>query len=408
MSSYLDVKKSLKKYGLIFANQLLDHHGECFTWNTFHRWKRLSSRSFIPTWFVSVSDFIKCSGLSNNIVVACHFAPGNIACNTGFVFEWLLASKHGSIEVYMDGSVKGLGSIDACGSAAAYFPKANVSIDVRVFGLLSSTLVELQAIALVLECIPNSSMVILFMNSQTLLDICKFEVGGFGSDFQHKSWIKKKHICQAILNKNLSVTWRKVKGHSGVIGNEHADFFANTESKFSTNIVDANFAGNIDSFKSFSLIFCFSINLLYKISASSPAGRHKEKIDSDHLFLCKHDNTARLNILSVIGVEWCKMTGVPAISDAVLCLSSASGDSLIVKLMSAVKLRAFYEKHNFLPYDRLAMLLIKDLSELWNAGIIHDFGFRLDIYMCFSLHSCLTRLDFGFLNSISLTVPACS
>ncbi|KAG9307723.1 hypothetical protein G9A89_023288 [Geosiphon pyriformis] len=202
----LGVRKSLRKYGLIFANQLLDCHGKCFTWNTFRRWKKLNSRGPIPIWFVSVSNFIKCSGMSNDVVVAFYPALANVVCDTGFVSEQLLATKCGSIDVYIDGSVKSLGFIDACGSTAAYFLKANTSISVKVLGLLFFMLVELQAITLVLECVPYSSIVTLFMDSQASLNICKFDVDGFGPNFQCKCWIEKEHICQAILNKNLSVT----------------------------------------------------------------------------------------------------------------------------------------------------------------------------------------------------------
>ncbi|KAG9290644.1 hypothetical protein G9A89_011607 [Geosiphon pyriformis] len=104
VNGYLDVRKSLRKYGLVFANQLLDYYG-------------------------------------------------------------LLATELGSIDVYMDGSVKSLESISACGGVVAYFSKANMSIGVKVIKLLFSMLVELQAIALVLECVPRFSTVTLFMNS---------------------------------------------------------------------------------------------------------------------------------------------------------------------------------------------------------------------------------------------------
>ncbi|KAG9286816.1 hypothetical protein G9A89_012366 [Geosiphon pyriformis] len=450
VSSYLGVRKFLRKYGLIFANQLLDHCSKCFTWNTFHKWKRLDSKDPISIWFVFISDFIKCGSLNNDMVVASRLASGNVVCNTGFVSKQLLAFEHRFIDVYMNGSVKSLGFINACGGAAAYFSKADVNIGMRVLGLLFFMLMELQAIALALECVFDSSMVILFMNSQTLLNICKFEVGGFGSDFQSKCWIEKECICQVISDKNLSVMWRKVKEHSGIIENEHANFFVNAatlskfvlslsmlccflsvenrsvsenvhhfirnlfnvvnfigwESKFGTNIVGANFAGNIDSSKSFSVWHP-------DISASLPASRCEEKIckmagvsavDGNVMqFLCETGSSDDFYMLLAKGFvlkSW--------VSDAALCLGLASGSSLIVKLvhnlaesyrsdiwMPAAKLKAFYKKHNFLPHDRLAVLSIVGLPEL------------LGIHMCFSLCLCLTRLDFSFLNSISLIVPAC-
>ncbi|KAG9307724.1 hypothetical protein G9A89_023289 [Geosiphon pyriformis] len=174
--------------------------------------------------------------------------------------------------------------------------------------------------------------------------------------------------------------------------------------------------------------------------------------DSDHSFLCKHNNVARLNILLNIGVEWCKMAGKSAersrimqflsevessndlyillakefvlknwVSNAVLCLGLAFDSDLIVKLvhnlakshrsdiwLSAAKLRVFYEKHNLLPCDGSAVLLINGLSGLWDTSVIRSFGFRLGVHLYFSLCPCFTKLGFGFLNSILLTDPACA
>ncbi|KAG9307309.1 hypothetical protein G9A89_017137 [Geosiphon pyriformis] len=67
---------------------------------------------------------------------------------------------------------------------------------------MSSTLVELQAIALALECMPAVCSVNLFSNSQAALDACRSEL-------------------------NLIVSWHKVKGHSGILGNNHTDSIAN-------------------------------------------------------------------------------------------------------------------------------------------------------------------------------------
>ncbi|KAG9297448.1 hypothetical protein G9A89_020849 [Geosiphon pyriformis] len=307
--------------------------------NTLHRWKRLDSRSLISAWFVSVSNFVKFSGLSNDeIVVSCP-ALANVVWDTGFVFEWLFATRHGSIDVYTDSSVKSLGSIGVYSSAAAYFLKANISVGMRVLGLLSSTLVELQAIALVLECVFESSTIILFTDT---------------------------------------VMWRKVKEHSGVIKNECANFFTNVatlsksvlflsmpycffsvedrpvsgnvchfvrklfdavnfvswESKFGTSIVDVNFAGNVNSSKSFSIwhpddeicfgyISLFSASLwsylikslyccllvtvrkrLYDLKYPNVVYIRCRMVEkSDQLFLCKHNDVARLDILSNIDMK---------------------------------------------------------------------------------------------------------
>ncbi|KAG9291838.1 hypothetical protein G9A89_012123 [Geosiphon pyriformis] len=152
----------------------------------------------------------------------------------GFTNEHLAQSEFGIINIYTDGSVKNLGSVGACGSAAAYFLCANLDVGVRVYGLLSLTLVELQAIAFTLNCISALSSVVLHTDSQASLNICASLDCSINPNFHKKCWIKKKHICFAVASKNLSVAWVKVKSHSGIVGNEHADFFADvaTNSNF--------------------------------------------------------------------------------------------------------------------------------------------------------------------------------
>ncbi|KAG9289345.1 hypothetical protein G9A89_007906 [Geosiphon pyriformis] len=131
LDGYLGVRKSLRKYGLIFASQLLDCHGVCFTWNIFYRWKRFDPRDPILTWFVSVTNFVKNSGLDINVTVMSYSAPTKFFHDVGFTSEHLLVFKSRSIEVYIDEFVKSLGSISVYGSTAAYFLRANASINVK-------------------------------------------------------------------------------------------------------------------------------------------------------------------------------------------------------------------------------------------------------------------------------------
>ncbi|KAG9292129.1 hypothetical protein G9A89_005273 [Geosiphon pyriformis] len=144
-------------------------------------------------------------GLSNDVFAKSHSALTKSSCDIRSMFECLLTSECSFIKVYTNESVKSLGSIGACGGTAAYFPKTDASIGVKVLGLLFSTLVKLQTITLALECVPISNTVELFTDSQVSLDVCKFNVSILGSDFCHKCYIKKEHIHQVILKKNLLV-----------------------------------------------------------------------------------------------------------------------------------------------------------------------------------------------------------
>ncbi|KAG9301418.1 hypothetical protein G9A89_018090 [Geosiphon pyriformis] len=101
-----------------------------------------------------------------------------------------------------------------------------MSLGVGVSGLMLSTMAELQAIALTLECVPVFSNVHLFLDSQSALDACKSELGLVVPDFRNRCWVECQHIANVIYSKSLRVTWHKVKSHSGILGNEHADVIA--------------------------------------------------------------------------------------------------------------------------------------------------------------------------------------
>ncbi|KAG9307685.1 hypothetical protein G9A89_023250 [Geosiphon pyriformis] len=105
----------------------------------------------------------------------------------------------GYFEVYMNGSLRGAGSANVLSGAVAYFLALDLSVGVRIFGFLSSTMAELQAVALALECVPSSCSVVLYLDSQAAIDACVSE------------------------DKNLSVNWVKVKSHASVLGNVRAD-----------------------------------------------------------------------------------------------------------------------------------------------------------------------------------------
>ncbi|KAG9301474.1 hypothetical protein G9A89_006571 [Geosiphon pyriformis] len=131
-----------------------------------------------------------------------------------------------SLLVYTDGPLSNLGSVGCRTGAAAFFKNIDLGLGVSVSGLMSSTLVELQTIVLALECVPPLCFVNLFSDSQSALDACKSELDLVYSDFCNQCWVKHYHITNVICSKDLKVSWHKVKDHSGVSGNEHANAIA--------------------------------------------------------------------------------------------------------------------------------------------------------------------------------------
>ncbi|KAG9286109.1 hypothetical protein G9A89_010123 [Geosiphon pyriformis] len=90
--------------------------------------------------------------------------------------------------------------------AAAFFENIALSIGVRVSDLVSSMIAEFQA----------------------ALDAYRSESILAHPDFRNQCWVKHRHISNVICHKNLDVNWVKVKGHSGVFGNEHVNALVRT------------------------------------------------------------------------------------------------------------------------------------------------------------------------------------
>ncbi|KAG9294055.1 hypothetical protein G9A89_004923 [Geosiphon pyriformis] len=214
---------SFRHYGVVFVDQLRNHHGNVFSWLTFKQWKRLDPCNPVPEWFEHSVKFLVASHSSPSVLVG--IGPINICGSDDFVSvcDCLSQVDADSLSVYTDGSLKNLGMIGCKAGAAAFFENINLGLSISVQSSVSSPLAELQAIALALECVPVACSVCLFSDSQAALDACMSEVDLVYSDFHNRCWVKCRHIGNVICSKNLRVSWHKVKGHSGVSGNDRAD-----------------------------------------------------------------------------------------------------------------------------------------------------------------------------------------
>ncbi|KAG9287666.1 hypothetical protein G9A89_004013 [Geosiphon pyriformis] len=170
----------LKKFGIIFANQLLDHHSICFTWSSFCRWKKLDPRDPTPGWFCVLTDFIENGDLIGGHVPASDSAPGGCLVSICSISKCLIENASGNVVVYTNGLVKSLGSIDAHSSAAAYFPDIDDGMGVRVSGLLLLILTELHTITLALD------VVIYFLQKAELSDSLYMSLA---KGFVLKNWV---------------------------------------------------------------------------------------------------------------------------------------------------------------------------------------------------------------------------
>ncbi|KAG9307295.1 hypothetical protein G9A89_017123 [Geosiphon pyriformis] len=220
---------TLRHYGIAFVEQLCDHNSVVFDWKTFKHWKRLDPYGPVPFWFDLSVRFL------GSIAFSFGRSPHESVCGSsdihqsfgfGVICNDLLNVGAAYLFVYTDGFLSNLGTVDMLAGAAVFFEDIDSGLGVRVSGLVFSTLAELQAIVLVLECVPSFYSVDLFLDSQAALDACRLEFLSVGPNFRNCCWIKHRHIANVIHHKNLDVNWIKVKGHSGVSGSKQTDALA--------------------------------------------------------------------------------------------------------------------------------------------------------------------------------------
>ncbi|KAG9300819.1 hypothetical protein G9A89_003168 [Geosiphon pyriformis] len=209
---------SLQRYDVAFVDQICDHH---------------DPHGPIPEWFKLSAMFFAGKDFSlARISVFANMSSLDILGSSGFVSicDCLLWINAKVLSVYTNGLLRNLGTVGCKAGAVAFFENIGISLGVGVSGLMLSTMAELQAIALALEYVPVFSNVHLFSDSQSALNACKLELGMVAPDFWNRYWIECQHIANVIFSKVLNVAWHKVKGHSGVLGNEHTDVIASADS----------------------------------------------------------------------------------------------------------------------------------------------------------------------------------
>ncbi|KAG9298580.1 hypothetical protein G9A89_002527 [Geosiphon pyriformis] len=130
---------------------------------------------FVPYWFLLMSDFMnKSVSLEVRAIITTRENVLSVLNSNKFsnICNNLLKVWSNCIEVYTDGSLRCAGSVKVVSGMATYFLAVNVSIKIKVAGLLFSILTELQAVTLALKCVPSSCFVVLYSDSQFAIDAC--------------------------------------------------------------------------------------------------------------------------------------------------------------------------------------------------------------------------------------------
>ncbi|KAG9302650.1 hypothetical protein G9A89_007354 [Geosiphon pyriformis] len=362
---FYDVSLFLRKFGVTFAEQLYTKKGLIFDWKSFHHWKRLDPRSPVPHWFTLICDFLDQSSTSDDLCIEGSWDID--VCSLGAVSELshcLSSANMKVVNVYTDGSLRNLGSHEMNCGAAAYFLDLDMSIGAKIGGLVSSTIVKLQVIALALECIPPNSFVVVYSDSQAALDVCVAESALVSSDFHNHCWMEQHGIVNLIRKKQFVVSWHKVKRHSGIVGNECADKLAGLAVSSSLvlfvlvrerfimatgeaevgpgfNVVNDSLLGDVDWFctasvwhsdshmaasftsKSTADLHSYFLKALYHCLPVAVQKRLYSKVypnilclycgeveSSDHSFVCTFDSDAHKSILKSYLAKWQSVSGL--------------------------------------------------------------------------------------------------
>ncbi|KAG9297420.1 hypothetical protein G9A89_000621 [Geosiphon pyriformis] len=241
-------------YDIAFVDQFCDHYGAVFNWYIFKCWKKLDPYGSVPEWFkFSVVFFDGVSSSFTYSLVLSGIGFLNILEFSNFmsVCNYLSQNDTSSLLVYTDRSLSNLGTVSYKAGAVIFFEDIDLGLDVDVLGLMLSTLAKLQAIALALKCVSLLNSVQLFSDSQSALEAC---------------------------SKNLGNSWHKIKDHSGISENEHADVITGATSIFALH---------------YQLPVVIQKHLYNRLYPSILCLYYGDVKMSDHVFSCKIDNSAQ-------------------------------------------------------------------------------------------------------------------
>lgn len=140
----------------------------------------------------------------------------------------------GPIEIYCDGACKSNGTKEAVAGIGIYWGPENKRNVSRRFDLDNPTnqRAELLAAAVAVESIDDSEEYVIVTDSKYTINCASV----WHFKWAKMNWMSSKN--KPVLNKDLitrllaackgkKVSWKHVRGHKGVAGNEHADTLAN-------------------------------------------------------------------------------------------------------------------------------------------------------------------------------------
>ncbi|KAG9305874.1 hypothetical protein G9A89_016526 [Geosiphon pyriformis] len=326
----------LRRYGIAFIEKLCDRNGIVFDWKTFKCWKRLDPHGPVPSWF----DFFVC------------FLGGVVFSSGHSLYEGVDLLSVGAVclSVYTDGSLSNLGTVDILTGTVVFFENIGSGLDVGVFGLVSSTLVELQAIALALECVKSylgvsdnecanalakntvfSAWHLSYLVSERFLKVGVDMVFG-----------NSKHFVHDVFRSIYRTHWEVGSGSWVVPDCLHADIdwlrsslVWHPDSHMVTGFTSIRVAGFHTYFMK-ALHYCLSVAVqkrLYDRGYPSVVCLFCGEIKvSDHVFSCSSDTNSHVNLLDTYTAAWEMCSGLFHSSSCVSQLLSTCISNVTVSM----------------------------------------------------------------------------
>ncbi|KAG9291303.1 hypothetical protein G9A89_021805 [Geosiphon pyriformis] len=333
------------------------------------------------------------------------------------------------LSVYTDGSLFSLGSVDVRVGAAVFFKNINLGLSVEVSGLVSSTLTELQAIALALECVPFSCSVDLFSDSQAALDACNDRADALAKNATLSAW----RLPHLVNERFLCAGGVAVSGNSRHFVRDV--FWLCTDINWSKSSIvwhpNSHLASGFTSMCMASCCTYFMKTLHHWLPVAVRKHLYNRRYPSvvclfcgdvetsDHVFLCPQDAVGHAHLLGTHVSAWKALSGLSCSSSCVLqalasCVfevgigvalckgfvfdewfresvsvfnNSDEGTKRIVSFVYGFCLafrdniwlvctrhRAFMEKRSLIPCDGSTFVSVSGLSKVFSADVVKLLG----------------------------------
>ncbi|KAG9297556.1 hypothetical protein G9A89_007631 [Geosiphon pyriformis] len=319
--------------------------------------------------------------------------PLNILESSRFdmVHNNLLGMEANSLSVYTDGSVAGLRTTGIKAGAAAFFEDVGMGLGIEVSGLVSSILVELQAIALALEHFICGIFWSIYCARWEVGSGSKVVVDDLLADID---WYRSSLVWHLDLHMAAGFTSKHTAGA--------CSYFMKALYHQLPVVICKHFYDKC--YPSMMCLFCGDVKV------------------SDHMFTCISDMTVYARLLDSHAAIWKSLSGLAWSSSCVMQLMSPDASNgvvagrLVVEFvwdfclafrdkvwLVRAKHRTLIEKNGLIPKDGFIPVSVSGLSTTFSADVVKLLGISEAFGISSGLHkTCLFFSGIGNLASVHI------